>query len=68
MKQSIVKDLTTDEIREKIREERAAYVKLKIAHSVSPVENPMKIRSARRVIARLVTELNKRNSQQQVAQ
>jgi large subunit ribosomal protein L29 len=68
MKQSIVKDLTTDEIREKIREERAAYVKLKIAHSVSPVENPMKIRSARRVIARLVTELNKRNSQQQAAQ
>jgi large subunit ribosomal protein L29 len=36
MKQSIVKDLTTDEVREKIKEERAAYTKLKMAHAVSP--------------------------------
>lgn len=68
MKQDIVKDLTTDEIREKIREERAAYVKMHIAHTVSPIENPMKLRASRRAIARLETELNKRNSQQQAAQ
>jgi large subunit ribosomal protein L29 len=68
MKQSIVKDLTTDEVREKIKEERAAYVKMKIAHTVSPIENPMKLRASRRVIARLETELNKRNSHQQVAE
>ena len=68
MKQSIVKDLTTDEVREKINEERAAYVKMKIAHTVSPIENPMKLRASRRAIARLVTELNKRNSQQQAAE
>jgi large subunit ribosomal protein L29 len=68
MKQSIVKDLTTDEVREKIKEERAAYVKMKIAHTVSPIENPMKLRASRRAIARLETELNKRNSQQQVAE
>ena len=68
MKQDIVKDLTTDEIREKIREERASFVKMKIAHTVSPIENPMKLRASRRAIARLETELNKRNSQQQAAQ
>ena len=68
MKQDIVKDLTTDEVREKIREERATYVKMKIAHTVSPIENPMKLRASRRAIARLETELNKRNSQQQAAQ
>lgn len=65
MKQDIVKDLTTEEIREKIVQERAMYSKLKMSHAVSPVENPMKIRASRRAIARLVTEYNKRMSAQQ---
>ena len=68
MKQAVVNELTTDEIREKIREERAAYSKMKIAHTVSPVENPMKLRDSRRAIARLETELNKRNTQQKAAE
>jgi large subunit ribosomal protein L29 len=60
MKQDIVKDLTNDELRDKITEERANYIKLKISHQVSPLENPMKIRASRKVIARLVTEVKKR--------
>ncbi len=60
MKQSIVKDLTTDEVRDKIRDERANFVKMKMAHAVSPIENPMKLRASRRLIARLETELKKR--------
>jgi len=65
MKQDIVKDLTTEEIREKIAQERATYSKLKMSHAVSPVENPMKIRASRRAIARLETEYTKRMSAQQ---
>lgn len=68
MKQSIVKDLTTDEVRMKIKEERAGYVKMKMAHAVSPIENPMKLRDARKVIARLETELRNRMNHQQAAQ
>lgn len=68
MKQSIVKDLTTDEVREKIKEERATYVKMKMAHAVSPIENPMKIRASRRAIARLQTELRNRMNQQKAAE
>ena len=68
MKQSIVKDLTTDEVRDKIREERAAYVKMKMAHAVSPIENPMKLRASRRAIARLQTELRKRMTQTPAAE
>ena len=68
MKQAVVNDLTTDEIRDKIRDERAAYSKMKIAHTISPVENPTKLRASRRAIARLATELNKRNSQQKAAE
>ena len=65
MKQDIVKDLTIEEIREKIAQERAMYTKLKMSHAVSPIENPMKIRASRRAIARLETEYKKRISAQQ---
>jgi large subunit ribosomal protein L29 len=60
MKQDIVKDLTTDEIRDRIIEERGIYNKLTMSHAVSPIENPMKIRVSRRFIARLETEYKKR--------
>ena len=65
MKQDIVKDLTNDELRDKIAEERVTYVKLKISHQISPLENPMKIRASRRVIARLETEVKKRETANQ---
>ena len=68
MKQNIVKDLTTDEVRDKMKEERATYRKMKLSHAVSPMENPMKMRSSRKVIARLETELKKRTTQNQSAQ
>jgi large subunit ribosomal protein L29 len=63
MKQSIVKDLTTDEIRDRIEEEKLRYQKMRMSHAVSPVESPVKLRSTRRLIARLKTELNKRLKQ-----
>ena len=58
MKTSEIKDLTTEEIREKIETEKAALTKMN--HAVSPLENPMLIRTTRRNIARLMTELRKR--------
>ena len=67
MKQSIVNDLTTDEIRERIVEEQNNYTKLRMNHTVSPIENPLKIKVSRRLIARLHTELKKRTSNQQTA-
>ena len=60
MKTSEIKDLTTDEIRDKIETEKAALTKMKMNHAVSPLENPMLIRTTRRNIARLMTELRKR--------
>ena len=60
MKTSEIKDLTTDEIREKIETEKAALTKMKMNHAVSPLENPMLIRTTRRNNARLMTELRKR--------
>ncbi|MFI5219951.1 MAG: 50S ribosomal protein L29 [Bacteroidia bacterium] len=62
MKQNIVRDLTTDEIRDRIKEEKANYSKLKMNHAVSPLDSPLKIRNTRRLVARLETELTKRTS------
>ena len=60
MKTSEIKDLTTEEIKEKIETEKLALTKMKMNHAVSPLENPMLIRTTRRNIARLMTELRKR--------
>jgi len=62
MKQQIVRDLTTDEVRDRIVEEQTNYRKMKMSHTVSPLENPLKIRNTRRLIARLKTELKKRTT------
>lgn len=37
--------------------------KMKLSHSVTPMENPLQIRHLRKSIARLRTELTKRNTQ-----
>ena len=60
MKASEIRDLTTEEIKEKISAERAALSKMRLNHAVSPLENPMQIRATRKNIARLLTELRKR--------
>ncbi|MHB1277779.1 MAG: 50S ribosomal protein L29 [Bacteroidia bacterium] len=57
-----IKGLTTEEIVEKLREERSLYTKIKFNHAVSPLENPMKLKASRQVIARYLTELNARKN------
>jgi len=60
MKYSEIKDLTTKELEERISEEAQAYQKLKFSHGVSGIENPLKIRGLRKLIARLHTEQRRR--------
>ncbi len=57
MKNSEIKALTLDELKEKINTESSSLQKLNFAHAISPIENPMKIQQSRRLIARLKTEL-----------
>ncbi|HHL51847.1 MAG TPA: 50S ribosomal protein L29 [Flammeovirgaceae bacterium] len=40
--------------------EKEILQKLKFAHAISPIENPMKIRATRRLIARLYTALRQK--------
>ncbi len=57
MKNSEIRALSVAELEQKISSEREAYNKLKFAHAISPIENPIKIRETRKLIARLETEL-----------
>ena len=57
MKNSEIKALTLEELNEKINTEVSSMQKLNFAQAISPIENPMKIRQSRRLIARLKTEL-----------
>jgi large subunit ribosomal protein L29 len=63
MKHASVKDLPTVELKEKLKEEKGTYAKLKLSHAISSLENPMKIKVMRRSIARMKTELTKRELQ-----
>jgi len=60
MKTSEIKELSNKELLERIDSEEELLVRLKLNHAVSPLDNPMKIRISRRNIARLRTELVKR--------
>lgn len=60
MKNSEIIQMTTAELREKVDTEKATLNKLTMNHTVTPMENPMQIRAARKTIARMMTELRKR--------
>ena len=63
MKQIDIKDLSIDDLNEKFVEQKDVLNKLKLSHSVSPIENPAQIKQVRRTVARLTTEIRKRELQ-----
>jgi large subunit ribosomal protein L29 len=63
MKQSDIKNLSAAELQEKLSQTKKTYADLKMAHAISPIENPLQIRGVRRTVARLTTELSKREQQ-----
>jgi len=63
MKQSEVKELSVAELQEELLKAKRAYSDLKMAHAISPLENPIQLRGLRRSVARIATELTKRELQ-----
>lgn len=57
MKVSELRGLSLDELKGKLVVEKDNYSKLKFAHAITPIENPMKIKEARKLIARIKTEI-----------
>lgn len=64
MKQSVITEMKTDELEERLQIELEQYDKMKISHAVSQLENPLSIRQKRRTISRIKTELRKRELEQ----
>jgi len=60
MKQKVINELTNAEVKERLDVEKDQLVKMKLNHAISPLENPQLIKAQRRTVARLHTELRKR--------
>ncbi len=60
MEASIIKEMGTQDLRESLRENELTLTKKKISHKVAELENPIEIRKIRRTVARIQTELRKR--------
>lgn len=65
MKQQVIKELSTDELQERLEEELKRLNKLKLNHAVSPLENPNQLKEARINIARMKTEARRRQLEEQ---
>ena len=60
MKASEIKELSTQEIQERIDDYKNVLIRMRLNHAVSPLDNPNKIGNNKRDIARLKTELKMR--------
>lgn len=60
MKSSEIKEMSPQEIEERIDTLGQELVRMKLNHTISPLENPMKIRQARKDIARMKTILRQK--------
>ncbi len=65
MKASEIRDLTTEEIVARLKDETEKLLRLKLNHAVSAVERPSDILNTRRNVARLKTILTQRSAEAQ---
>lgn len=64
MKTKEIKELSVEELQERVAQLKANLETLKINHAISPLDKPTEITKTRHTIAQLLTELTKRNNQQ----
>lgn len=60
MKTSEIREISTPDLIERIDTERNMLVRMKLNHAITPLDNPKKLKDAKLTIARLLTELRKR--------
>ena len=61
MKAQVLTDMPLNELNDLLIAERERLLRMKMSHAVSPIENPMKIKFSRKTVARIMTELSRRN-------
>lgn len=60
MKKQEINNLSVAELQAKLGELTSQYAELKNAHAISPIANPLQLRTVRRAIARVNTEISKK--------
>ncbi|SVD36520.1 uncharacterized protein METZ01_LOCUS389374 [marine metagenome] len=65
MKSIVLREMPDNEINDLLFEEKERLSKIKFTHSVSPLENPHQIKFSRRKIARIMTEIRRREIEQE---
>ena len=63
MKQSEINNLSLADLQDKLDESKKQLTELTMAHTITPLENPLQIRSARRTVARLQTAITQRQQE-----
>lgn len=61
MKSSVIREMTSEEIEDKLVDEKATLAKLRMQHAISPLENPLVLKEKKKDVARLMTELTRRS-------
>jgi large subunit ribosomal protein L29 len=56
-----VREMSDTDLKARVQEDEMRLKKLEFAHAITPLENPMSIRALRKDLARLKTELQKKN-------
>ena len=62
MKAQVLVEMPENELHDFLVTEKDRLVKMKMSHSVSPMENPLQIKFTRKTIARVMTEISKRRN------
>ena len=63
MKQTEINNLSLADLQDKLAESKKQLTELTMAHTITPLENPLQIRSARRTVARLQTAITQRQQE-----
>ena len=58
MKQTEIVKLSKEDLQDKLLEYQKQLEELKMTHAISPLENPLQIKKARRLVARLKTAIS----------
>jgi large subunit ribosomal protein L29 len=67
MKQKEIIELTDKQLKEMLGDEKLGYTKMRLSHSISSHENPMKLKETKKKIARILTEQKARIIKQSAA-
>lgn len=66
MKNADIRALSVEELKNQIKTEQTSGQSLRFAHAISPLENPIRLKHSRKNVARLKTELTRRENEQAI--